>query len=273
MPIEYSNYCSLSLKGKTAIVTGAIGTLGKYFCSGLGEAGANIVILDLDLAGCEQFAEVLKKKYDIQTIGLYCDVTQPESVHTMLDAVKKLFPSIDILLNNASYRSKIPKALHAPFEEYTLDEWIRMMAVNVNGPFLCCQAVGSLMREQQHGGSIINIASIYGMLGTDHRIYPQGENRSNNPASYSAAKGAILSLTRYLATYWGANGIRVNSISPGGVANKQNDEFISRYSERVPMGRMARPEEMVATVIYLASNASSYVTGQNLVIDGGLSAW
>lgn len=273
MTIELSDSISLSLTGKTAIVTGAVGFLGKYFCTGFAEAGANLALLDLDQKKCQDFAAELSDTYNIEAEGYYCDITQKKSVQKMMEMVSFKFSQIDILLNNASYRSKNPKALHAPFEEYSLEEWQQMMDVNVNGPFLCSQAVGALMRKQNQNGSIINVASIYGIRGTDQRIYPQGENRANNPASYSTAKGAIISLTKYLATYWGNAGIRVNSISPGGIENQQNEEFIKRYSDRVPMDRMAQPKEMVAAVIYLASNASSYVTGQNLVVDGGLSAW
>lgn len=264
---------SFSLEGKTAIVTGALGFLGKYFCAGFSEAGSNLAILDLDQKRCQDFADELAEKYNIQAEGYFCDITQKESVQEMVDSVISKFSTVDILLNNASYRSKTPQALHAPFEEYSLEEWQRMMDVNVNGPFLCSQAIGTSMLKHGEGGSIINVASVYGIRGTDHRIYPNAENRSNNPASYSTAKGAIVSLTKYLATYWGKSGIRVNSVSPGGVENNQNAEFVMRYSDRVPMGRMAQPEEMVSAVIYLASDASSYVTGQNLIVDGGLTAW
>jgi len=271
--MELSNAISLSLTGKTAIVTGSLGFLGKYFCAGLAQAGASLVVLDLDKEKCRDFAAELAEKYYVQAEGFGCDITNKESIRKVLDKVIRNFSHVDILLNNASYRSSNPKSLHAPFEEYSLEEWQNMMDVNVNGTFLCSQIVGDSMRRSEAGGSIINVASIYGVLGTDHRIYPNGSNRTNNPAAYSAAKGAVLSLTRYLATYWGNSGIRVNSISPGGIENNQNEEFVSQYSSRIPMARMGKPEEMIASVIYLASDASSYVTGQNILLDGGLSAW
>lgn len=266
----------LSLTGKTAIVTGALGFLGKFFSAGLAEAGANVVVTDLNREECEKFAVVLEERYKIQSMGISCNVTDPESVKHMTEKVRKNFLNIDILLNNAAYSSKDLDSLCAPFEEYLLETWKRMIDVNVNGVFLCSQAIGSVMVEQGRGGSIILVSSIYGILGTDHRIYEKSnllKGRTNNPSSYSTTKGAIIAFARYLATYWADKKIRVNTLSPGGVENNQDDAFINEYSNRVPMGRMARPEELIGALIYLASDASSYVTGQNIVVDGGLSAW
>ncbi len=265
-----------SLTGKTAIITGALGFLGQYLCRGFAEAGANVVAVDLDNDKCEKFALALGKNYKIKSLGIACNVCDPVSVRLMKEQSCKKFTSIDILINNAAYKSKDPARLHAPFEKYSLQEWKGMMDVNVNGVFLCSQAIGSVMAEQECGGSIIQMSSIYGIMGTDHRIY-EGSNRSgnrtNNPASYSASKGAILSLTKYLATYWSRKGVRVNALSPGGIENAQNTEFINEYSKRVPIGRMAKPTELVGALIFLASDESSYVTGQNIVVDGGLTSW
>jgi NAD(P)-dependent dehydrogenase (short-subunit alcohol dehydrogenase family) len=271
--MEKTNNKSLSVHGKNIIVTGALGYLGKYFCNGLAESGANIIMLDLDEENCINFANELTEKFSIKSLGYYCDITSKDSIKQALGTIKKDFSCIDVLINNASYCSSNPDLLHETFENYSFDEWKKMMDVNINGTFLCCQAIGSLMSKQKTQGSIINIASIYGTLGTDHRIYSGSIKMTNNPASYSTSKGAIISLTRYLATYWGHIGIRVNSISPGGVENFQENDFIKKYSKLVPMERMAKPDEMVGAVIYLSSDASSYVTGQNFAIDGGLSAW
>jgi NAD(P)-dependent dehydrogenase (short-subunit alcohol dehydrogenase family) len=162
------------------------------------------------------------------------------------------------------------------FEKYTLKEWQRVLAVDLDGMFLVAQAVGNQMIRQKSGGSIIQTASIYGIMAPDHRIYKGSFYRGRQigcPAVYATGKGAVVALTRYLATYWADHGIRVNSMTPGGVESGQNDEFKRRYSNRIPLGRMAKSHEMVGALLYLASDASSYVTGHNLVIDGGLNAW
>ena len=150
------------------------------------------------------------------------------------------------------------------------------MSVNIDGMFLVAQAVGNQMIEQKTGGSIIQTASIYGLMGADDRIYEGSTYRGkplNNPAAYAASKGAVLALTRYLATHWAKQKIRVNALVPGGVEGEQNQTFKEKYASRIPMGRMARPDEMTGDLLYLASDASSYVTGQSLIVDGGLNAW
>lgn len=265
-----------SLKGKNAIITGAVGFLGKYFCIGLAEAGANVAAIDLNRTDCLKFTLELQKKFRVKSVGISCDITDKKAVKEMTNKVLNDFSSIDILVNNACYRPKESKLLHAPFEEYSLEEWNRMMNVNVNGAFLCSQSVGQAMIKQGRGGSIIQISSIYGLLGTDQRIYDKlnrSRKRCNNPAAYSVSKGAIIALTKYLASYWADKRIRVNVISPGGVQKDQDREFIDAYSIRVPMGRMAKPTELLGALIYLASDTSSYVTGQNIIVDGGFSIW
>lgn len=263
----------LPLSGKTVVITGALGFLGRFFCRGFADNGANVVIIDIDEVECQRFSKDISIKYSVESKGFGCDISKKKSVDKIFEDVFVEFPNVDILINNASYRSVSPKLLHEKFENYSFEEWKRMVDVNLNGLFLCTQKVGSFMVDNKIKGSIINISSIYGFLGTDHRIYINEAGRANNPASYSATKGSILSLTKYLSTYWGDAGIRVNSISPGGVKNNQNSEFIKNYSSRVPMQRMADPEEMVGAAIFLASGNSSYVTGQNITVDGGLSAW
>ncbi len=194
----------------------------------------------------------------------------------MVDEVMKQFGDIHILHNNAATKTSNLEAFLAPFEEYTLDQWREVTKVNLDGMFLVAQAVGRRMVEQNRGGSIIQTASIYGLLGSDSRIYDGSSYMGtsiNTPAVYSASKAAVIGLTKYLATYWADKNIRVNCIIPGGAESGQNDIFKEKYSNRVPLGRMAQPEEIVGALLYLASNASSYVTGQNIIVDGGLSAW
>ena len=271
-----SQYDFSSLKGKTAVITGGAGILGKHFSDGLARCGSHVVIVDLNKKEGEMIARDLTRRYGQQCISIVCDVSEPASVSSMVDEVMKQFGDINILHNNAASKSSNLEAFFAPFEEYTLDQWREVTKVNLDGMFLVAQAVGRKMVEQNRGGSIIQTASIYGLLGPDSRIYEGSSymGRSiNTPAVYSASKAAIIGLTKYLATYWADKNIRVNCITPGGAESGQNDTFKEKYSSRVPLGRMAQPEEMVGALLYLASNASSYVTGQNIIIDGGWSAW
>jgi NAD(P)-dependent dehydrogenase (short-subunit alcohol dehydrogenase family) len=203
-------------------------------------------------------------------------VSDPESVKQLTKDVTETFGAIDILLNNAASKSRDLDAFFAPFEKYSLAQWRDIMAVNIDGMFLVAQAVGKQMAESGRGGSIIQTSSIYGIMASDKRIY-EGSfylgRQISNPAVYSASKAAVVGLTRYLAAYWADKGIRVNALVPGGVESGQNEIFKQKYSARVPMNRMAHPQEMVGAVLWLASDASSYVTGQSIAVDGGLSAW
>lgn len=265
-----------SLVGKNAIVTGAIGILGRRFCAGLAEFGANVAVVDLEEAASAEFASGLAERYGVQAIGVGCDITVPEAVFNMVERVGKAFGEIHVLHNNVGGKTRDLDALFAPFEEYSLAEWRRAMAINIDGVFLVDQAVGRRMVAQGKGGSIVHVASVYGAMAPDQRIYEGSQylGRSiNTPAVYSASKAAVIGLTRHLATYWAREGIRVNCISPGGAESGQNEEFMRRYSDRIPLGRMAQPEEMVNALVFLASDASSYVTGQNILVDGGLSTW
>jgi len=271
------SYCNLfDLSGKIAVVTGGAGLLGQHFCAGLAESGATVVVVDLQKDKAQEFAKTLSVRYKTQTMGLGCDVSDPESVQAMTEQVVREFSVINILHNNAAGKSDDLDAFFSPFEEYSLDQWRKIMAVNLDGMFLVAQAVGKQMVVQGKGGSIIQTASIYGVMAPDHRIY-EGSfylgRQINTPAVYSASKAAVIGLTKYLATYWADKGIRVNTLTPGGIESGQNDNFNRRYSARIPMNRMAIAQEMVGALLYLASEASSYVTGQNIIVDGGLNAW
>jgi NAD(P)-dependent dehydrogenase (short-subunit alcohol dehydrogenase family) len=265
-------YASLfDLSGKTAIVTGGMGILGRCFCAGLAEFGANVAIIDLDEVSAMAYAKKLSSLYNIGAIGIGCDISSPEAVKTSVQHVIDEFGGIHILHNNAQ-----GETASVPFEECTLEQWKMTAAVNEDGYFLMAQAVGEFMVRQKLGGSIIQTSSIYGIMGPDHRIYQDASYEGANMgtrAVYSFTKAGVVGLTKYLATYWADKGIRVNTISPGGVESGQNEIFNQKYSERIPLGRMAKREEMVGALLYLASNASSYVTGQNIIVDGGLDAW
>ena len=272
-----SHYKNLfELNGKTAVVTGAVGILGKHFCKGLAEFGAQVAVVDLDLEKCTAFAAELERDYGTQALGVVCDVSDPASVKNMVDQVVSRFGAIHVLHNNAASKSADLDAFFASTEQYSLHEWRKVMSVNIDGMFLVAQAVGGQMQKQGTGGSIIQTASIYGLVSSDKRIY-EGSfylgRQISNPAVYSTSKAAVVGLTRYLAANWGDHNIRVNALVPAGVESGQNDTFKARYSARVPMARMAQPDEMVGALVYLASDASSYVTGHCLVVDGGLSAW
>lgn len=265
-----------SLKGKTAIVTGGAGFLGKRFCAGLAEFGADVAVVDLDEKTASAYAAELVDTCDVRSVGIGCDVSSPESVGRMVDRVTDALGGIHVLHNNAATKSDDLKAFFAPFETYDLEQWRNVMSVNIDGMFLVAQAVGRQMLRQKTGGSIIQTSSIYGIMGPDSRIYEGSQYLGmeiNTPAVYSTSKAAVVGLTRHLATQWAGKGIRVNCLVPGGVDSGQNDVFREKYSARIPLGRMARADEMVGTLLYLASDASSYVTGQSIIVDGGLSAW
>jgi NAD(P)-dependent dehydrogenase (short-subunit alcohol dehydrogenase family) len=263
------------LAGRVAVVTGGAGILGQRFVAGLADHGAAVAVVDLDGAGATKVAEDVAKSYGVRAIGIGADISDPKRVHALAEQVAAQLGEADILLNNAGTKGRNLDAFFQPVESYDLATWREIMAVNLDGMFSMAQAFGGPMAKRGRG-SIVQTASIYGVVAPDQRIYEGSQymNRPiNTPAVYSASKAGVVGLTRYLAAYWGASGVRVNTLTPGGVASGQNDEFNKRYSARVPLGRMARADELVGAAIFLASDASSYVTGHNIVVDGGLSTW
>jgi NAD(P)-dependent dehydrogenase (short-subunit alcohol dehydrogenase family) len=259
------------LTGKTAVVTGGTGILGKCFCAGLAEFGANVAIIDIDQQAVDQFAKEISSEYGVKALGVKCDVSSPNEVSNAIKLIVEQMGLINILHNNAQ-----GKAVKVSFEKCTLEDWRMSSSVNEEGYFLMAQAVGKQMIKQKIGGSIIQTSSIYGIMAPDQRIYKNSlldGKVMGSPAVYSYTKSGVLGLTKYLSTYWSDENIRVNSLTPGGVESEQNETFIKQYSNRIPMGRMALREEIVGALIYLASDASSYVTGQNIIVDGGLDAW
>jgi len=263
------------LGGRVAVVTGATGVLGRHFCAGLADHGAAVAVVDLDASGTAAFARELERAYGTKCIGIAADIADPAAVKAMAEQVERELGPADVLHNNAQALRRNPDRYFAPAESFDLETWREVMAVNLDGAFLVAREIGARMAARGRG-SIIQTASVYGVVGPDQRIYQGSQylgHAINTPPVYSASKAGIIGLTRYFAAYWGARGVRVNTLTPGGVSSGQNDTFDRRYSARVPMARMAQAEELVGALVFLASDASSYVNGQNIVVDGGLTAW
>ena len=262
-----------SLENKTAIVTGALGLIGRRHCEALARAGANVIVTDVSEAGARAFAETLGNRH----LGMGMDVTEAGSLKAVRDAVLEKYGSIDVLVNNAAINDMfenpaLAKELSA-FENYPVEVFRKSLEVNVTGVFLCSQVLGSVMAKQKRG-SIINIASTYGMVGPDQKIYRNaaGEQTFYKSAAYPATKGAVINFTRFLAAYWGKEGVRVNTLSPGGVENNQDAFFVENYAAKTLLGRMAQDTDYQGALVFLASDASAYMTGANLVVDGGWTA-
>ncbi len=262
-----------SLKNKVAIVTGACGLLGTQHCKALAEAGAAVVVADLNEAACNMIAASLGPEH----MGLSMDVTSPASLQAAKDKVLARYQRIDVLVNNAAINDMFENPLTAKeqsmFENYPLEQWNRSWNVNVSGMFLCSQVMGTVMAGQE-SGSIINIASTYGVVAPDQSIYRNaaGEQTFYKSPAYPVTKAAVLGFTRYLAAYWGHKNVRVNTLSPGGVENNQDAHFIHNYTAKTLLGKMAAATDYKGAVVFLASDASAYMTGANLVVDGGWTA-
>jgi NAD(P)-dependent dehydrogenase (short-subunit alcohol dehydrogenase family) len=265
-----------SLKDRTAIVTGGAGLLGKEFCRTLAQAGALVVVADLNQAVAQQVADSLNQD-GLKACAVGVNVTQPESVRAMVSNALDASGRVDVLVNSAAMDPKFdasqPGQHSNSFEDYPVDAWRSALDVNLTGMFLCCQAVSKPMVAQNYG-SIINICSTYGLVGPDQRIYEKpGQPRQFKPVYYSVTKSGVLGMTHYLATYFAGKNVRVNSLTPGGVYNNHDELFTSNYSARTVLGRMANRDEMNGALLFLSSDASSYMTGSNLVVDGGWTAW
>ncbi|MGZ8245628.1 SDR family oxidoreductase, partial [Methylomagnum sp.] len=263
-----------NLTDRTAIVTGAAGLLGRRHCRALAEAGALVIATDRDPDATAWAVEDL----GASAIPIAADVTDPDSVTRLLESVLKLTGRVDVLVNNAAINDMFENPAEAleqsRFENYPLELWKRSLDVNVTGVFLCSQIIGAAMARAGRG-SIINIGSTYGVVAPDQSLYrdPAGNQRFFKSPVYPTTKGAVLAFTRFLATYWGHAGVRVNALSPGGVENGQDEFFIQEYARRTPLNRMAAPDDFLGALVFLASDASAYVTGANLLVDGGFTIW
>lgn len=270
-------YDQFSLTGKAAIVTGGIGLLGKEFCRTLAEAGAGVVVADLNGQAADDFAAELRRD-GFQASGMQVDVTSPASVAAMVSSCVESYGSLDVIVCSAAMDPKFDDSQAGQhrntFEDYPLEMWKQALDVNLTGVFLCCQAAAVQMVAQGSKGSIINICSTYGLVPPDQRIYEKpGQPRQFKPAFYTTSKAGVLGLTKYIASYYAGTQLRANCLTPGGVYNNHDETFARNYAYRTIMGRMANKNEMNGALLYLASEASSYMTGQNVVVDGGWTAW
>ena len=259
------------VQDKIVIITGGLGQLGKQYTRAFLGQGAKVAVFDIQAESVQETASA--PNY----MALAVDITSRPSIEDGLRQVTQIWGAPDGLINNAAMDSPpgSPLEENGPFETFPEGSWDRIMDVNIKGVFLCCQVIGGKMAEAGKG-AIINICSTYGILSPDQRLYEYRRNNGQEfykPVAYSASKSALINMTRYLATYWAKKNVRVNTLTLGGVFNGQDEEFLAGYCYRVPMGRMAYEDEYNGAVIFLISDASSYMTGANLIMDGGWSAW
>jgi NAD(P)-dependent dehydrogenase (short-subunit alcohol dehydrogenase family) len=267
------------LTGRVAVVTGGVGLLGAEFCKTLAEAGAAVAVVDLNASASQAVADSLTNSGS-KALALTTDITQPDLVNVAVEKVLSAFGRLDILVNSAALDPKFdPDAINkgitpGAFEDYPLDLWNSALNVNLTGMFLMTQACVKPMIEQGKKGSIINICSTYGLNGPDQRIYiKEGKRVAFKPIYYTVTKAGVMGFTKYLAAYYAETEIRVNALTPGGVFNNHEDYFVKNYSTKTILGRMAKKDEMNGALLFLASDASSYMTGNNVVVDGGWTAW
>lgn len=266
-----------SVKDRVVIITGGLGQLGRQFSLALADRGAKVAIFDIRTDTqwiTERFGW---RSNDENLMCIRADITQRSSIEAGLSQVITRWGVPHALINNAALDSppNAPAEENGPFEGYPESSWDKVMEVGLKGAFLCCQVVGGQMAVANRG-AVINISSIYGLVSPDQRIYEYrraGETPFFKPVAYSVSKSALFNLTRYLATYWASHNVRVNTLTLGGVFNNQDDRFLANYSARVPLGRMACEDEYNGAILFLVSDASSYMTGASVIIDGGWTAW
>jgi NAD(P)-dependent dehydrogenase (short-subunit alcohol dehydrogenase family) len=267
------------ITGRVAVITGGTGLLGQQHAEAIARAGGIPVLADIRLDTIDSQSTAFKQRFGDQACAIRTDITNLQSVKALLAEVLNRFERVDILINNAANNPKMEKTADVEFsrlENFSLKQWEADLSVGLTGAFVCSQVIGSEMAKHQKG-VIVNVASDLAVIAPDQRLYRKSglppEQQPVKPVTYSVVKTGLIGLTRYLATYWADAGIRVNAISPGGVYNNQSDEFVQRLANLIPLGRMANPDEYQSAILFLCSDASSYMTGTNLVIDGGRSCW
>jgi NAD(P)-dependent dehydrogenase (short-subunit alcohol dehydrogenase family) len=264
------------LRDRVAIITGGAGLLGYHHGAILASAGAHVVLLDLPAANPQARASQLTDEYGSESLGIAGDITSESSLENARELILEKFGRVDILINNAANNPKVEdgNTTWSRLENFPLEVWDADIRVGLTGAFLCSRLFGAEMAKRK-SGVILNVASDLALIAPDQRLYRveglPDDQQPVKPVTYSVIKAALIGLTRYLATYWSSGNIRVNAISPGGVFNGQSEVFLSRLKQLIPMERMANPDEYQGAILFLCSDASSYMTGANLVIDGGRS--
>jgi len=270
------------LTAKTGLITGAAGLLGLEHAYALLEHGSKVILTDININKLREFKDKLKMDFDETKIDIkFLDVTSEENIISVSTEIINEGSRVDILINNAAIDAKFDKTRQGKnrsrLENFSLDDWNKEISVGLTGYFLCSKIFGTLMAEDGLGGNILNIASDLSVISPDNRIYKNDKLKYNDqavkPITYSVIKTGILGMTRYLSTYWADRGVRANSLSPGGVYTSQNDQFVKKIIDLIPLGRMAKANEYRSAVQFLCSDASNYMTGQNIVMDGGRSVW
>jgi NAD(P)-dependent dehydrogenase (short-subunit alcohol dehydrogenase family) len=268
-----------NLAGRVAVITGGTGLLGMQHAEAIARAGGIPVLADIRVNEMDQHSQEWKERFGGQACAIQTDITDLGSVKNLLASVLDRFGRVDILINNAANNPKMENKTEVEFsrlEFFPLEQWEADLNVGLKGAFLCSQVIGSEMARRKRG-VIVNVASDLAVIAPDQRLYRKPglpeDKQPVKPVTYSVVKTGLIGLTRYLATYWADSGIRVNAISPGGVYNEQPDDFVERLARLVPLGRMANANEYQAAILFLCSDASSYMTGANLVVDGGRSCW
>ena len=269
-----------SLNNKVIIVTGALGLLGQKHIEVIAQNGGVPIILDIDENGVYLAAEKIKQKYHVPSVGLDVDITNEKKIIDSCRKIIKKFGHIDGLVNNAANNPKVEEIEHINFsrlENFPIEIWNKDLAVGLTGAWLCSKHYGSEIAKNKNGGSIVNISSDLGLIGPDQRIYKKKGLSEHmkyvKPVTYSVVKSGLIGLTRYLATYWVDKGVRCNAICPGGVENGQSKEFLNLVSSRIPMGRLAKSDEYQGTLLWMLSDASSYLNGAIVPVDGGRTVW
>lgn len=283
MTEKYNNSGSVKaafdLDGRVAVITGGAGLLGQKHGEAILECGGIPILLDLDRDKVQSVATTLSGQYEPQCLGLGVDITQPDQIESSCQDVLDQFGRIDILINNASNNPKMEDQCEEDFsrlEQLPLDVWNADLAVGLTGAFLCSRTFGAVMAKAGKG-VILNVSSDLGLIGPDQRLYRNDgvddELQPVKPVTYSVVKSGLIGLTRYLATYWADKGVRANAIAPGGIYTDQEEVFVKQLTSLIPMGRMAGADEYKAAVAFMVSDASSYMTGSVLPIDGGRTCW
>ncbi len=269
-----------SLSGKIVVITGAAGLLGEKHAEAVAAYGGTPVLLDLSQTAVDVLAEKLNKQYKTNAVGFSIDITNESKVKLVSNEVFRKFGKIDGLVNNAANNPKVEETSEKNFsrlENFPLNIWEQDIAVGLTGSYLCIKYFGFQISQNKDGGSIVNISSDLGVIAPDQRLYEEegvADSQQNvKPVTYSVVKSGMIGLTRYIATYWADKNVRCNAMCPGGVENGQPESFLNKVHSRIPMNRLAQPNEYQGTLIWMLSDASSYLNGAIISVDGGRTTW